>query len=354
MSDKRVKIIYMKTINKSCFGKLKDGTAIYKYTIKKGATQISVLNLGAAVQSLVFDGKDVVLGYDSAQEYFDNDGFLGATIGRCANRISNGKFTLGGKEYSLNKNDGTNTLHGGNVGFDKRVWLLKNGGDDFLIFEYFSPDGEENFPANLWVTAEFVVSENSLKIIYRAHSDGDTPVNITNHAYFNLDGGGSIVDHQLEIVADKFIPLNQSFAPYGAIESVINSPYDFTKPKTVGKDIASDHAQIKIAGGYDQYFIANGNGQRRVATLSSGASKLKMSVYTNCEGLQFYSGNFLTARPGKNGRTIDYRGGLCLETHGYPNAINCKNFIQSVLKKGETYCAETEFVFEKFDQTKFI
>ena len=334
-------------MEKLFFGKLNDGREVNKYTLNSGDLSVSVLDLGATIQSLIFKGKDVVLGYDTAQEYYDNDGYLGASIGRYTNRISGGKFTLNGKEYCLNKNDNTNTLHGGNIGFDKRIWTLKNHTENTLVFEYFSPDGEENFPANLFVTAQFTLTGNSLILIYRAHADGDTPVNLTNHTYFNLNGKGSIVEHELEIVADKFIPLNLEFAPYGEIRSVNNSAYDFTKIKEIGKDIFSDEEQIKIAGGFDQYFIVNGNGKRKAVTLKSKTAKISMQVYTDCDGLQFYSGNFLTERKGKGGATINYRDGLCLETHGYPNAVNCKNFPQNILKKGEQYCTETEYVFNK-------
>ena len=333
-------------MEKIFFGNV-DGVEVFKYTVKNGDMELSALSLGATVQSLKYKGQDVVLGYDSAKEYFDNDGYLGASIGRYTNRISGGKFTLNGKEYVLNKNDNTNTLHGGNVGFDKRNWNLISYTENSLVFEYFSPDGEENFPANLCVRAEYVLTENSLKMIYGARTDGDTPVNLTNHTYFNLNGKGNILEHELEIVADEFIPLNSEFAPYGEIRSVKDCAYDFTKIKKIGKDIDKDEAQIKIAGGFDQYFIVNGSGFRKAVTLISQASGIKMDCFTDCKGLQFYSGNFLTERKGKGGEIINYRDGLCLETHGYPNAVNCKNYPQNILKKGENYRSETEYRFSK-------
>ena len=333
---------------KRLFGKLADGEEVYAYTLDNDRVSFTVLSYGATLQSLIFDGRDVVLGYDTLYSYVNNDGYLGAVVGRYANRIGGASFKLNGKRYDLARNDKKNTLHGGKIGFDKVVWKVAETYSNSITFEYLSSDGEEGFPANLLVKVKYYLKDAGLGIIYSAVSDGDTVVNLTNHSYFNLYSEGMVEDQFLTLKCKYYTPVDKSLITTGDIASVNNTPFDFTLVKRIGKDIDENNEQLKIAGGYDHNFVIEGEGFRTFAEVSSPKSGIKMICSTDQPGVQFYTANFLTNRMGKNGKVMDKRGGFCLETQNFPDAVNKKQFPSAILKAGELYQTRTEFDFMNY------
>jgi len=298
---------------------------------------------------------DVVLGYDSAKDYVGGKGFYGSTIGRYGNRIAKGKFTLDGKEYQLSLNNGPNTLHGGPGGFHNVMW----SGKEVAIYEgkgveldYLSKDGEEGYPGNLNVKVIFSLSDsNELKIDYEATTDKTTVVNLTNHSYFNLSGEGSgdILNHEVMINADKFVPVDSTLIPTGELKPVKGTAFDFTTPHKVGERINSNDPQVKVGLGYDHCFVLNkksGNELSLAAKVFDPASKRSMEVWTTEPGIQFYTGNFLTGTPGKGGKPYNYRGALCLETEHFPDSPNHPEYPSTALKPGETYKTTTIYKFK--------
>ncbi len=332
------------------FGSLSDGTAVTAARLEnsRGAS-LTVLNYGAAIQSLRMPDKngrlvDVVLGYDTAGEYAGNDAYLGATIGRVGNRIGGAAFSLNGKTWTLAKNDGENHLHGGLKGFDKQLWdMTAEPEAGRVVCRRLSPDGEEGYPGSLSVTVAFTLTEdNALRITYDADTDQDTPVNLTNHSYFNLDGGGSVLGHRLQVWAERFCEGDEGCLPTGRLLKVEGTPFDFRTGKTIGADIGADHIQLRRAGGYDHNYCLSGE---RAAVLFSETSGIEMTVDTDLPGMQVYSGNFLTRRRGKGGKEIDYRGALCLETQLYPNALVRYGFPNPILRAGQHLRSETVYSF---------
>ncbi|MBR1659709.1 MAG: galactose mutarotase [Oscillospiraceae bacterium] len=330
------------------FGTLSDGTEVSALRIENGAgASLTVLDYGATIQSLHipnWDGglTDVVLGYDSASEYEKNDAYLGATIGRVGNRIGGAVFSLGGRNYALAKNDGANHLHGGVRGFDKRMWNLREE-DGAAVFSRVSPAGEEGYPGNLSVTVRvFLTEDNALHLAYAAETDADTPVNLTNHSYFNLDGGGTILDHELTVYAERFCEGDAGCLPTGRLLEAAGTPFDFREGKPIGRDIGASHEQLRRAGGYDHNYCLSG---RRAALLRGARSGIVMTVDTDLPGMQVYSGNFLTRRTGKGGGEIDYRCGLCLETQLFPDGMAHWGFPSPVLRAGERMRSETVYTF---------
>ncbi len=332
----------------SSFGKLADGSEVKSYTFSNDVMTATVLNYGATLQSLKYKGKDVVLGYDDLPSYINHGGRLGATIGRCANRISGGKFKLNGKKYHLYKAKGESfSKHGGKVGFDQVIWkatTFRNG----VVFKYFSPDKEEGYPGNLAVEVKYTLKKNGLKIEYSALSDKDTVLNLTNHTYFNLVGGEDVLNHFLKLECDYFTPVSKKNIPTGSIVSVDGTPFDFRYAKAIGKDISNRCEQLKFGGGYDHNFVINGEGFRKFAELSSGRAGIVMKAYTDMEGVQLYTANSLSERVGKNGEIMKERYGVCLETQAFPNAINTQSFKSPILKANENFKSTTEFTFEDF------
>ncbi len=340
------------TITSSIFDTL-NNQPVKKFTLKNQNLSVSILNLGATVISLIVKDKngndvDVVLGYNSVSEYLTYDGYLGATVGRVCNRIDKGEFVLNGKKYAVGKNDNGNSLHGGINGFDKKIWHDKIT-DNGLELSYFSPDGEEGYPANLWVTVTFSLTEKGLKIDYVATTDECTIVNLTNHSYFNLNGesNGSILDNVISIDADNITPVNKSLIPNGELMPVKNTPFDFNVAKPIGQDINEKHIQLEYCDGYDINYALNGVGFRKIATAESIITGIKMEVYSDSKGLQLYSGNFLNGALGKSRTKYQKRSGFCLETQNYPNAINCPNFPSPILNEGQTFRTTTEYRFVK-------
>jgi aldose 1-epimerase len=280
---------------------------------------------------------DVVLGYDTLDDYVKNPRYLGALIGRYANRIAGGKFSLNGVEYQLGQNNGANHLHGGTKGFDKRVWKATETTDG-LHLEYFSRDGEENYPGNLSVAVDYSLSnENELRIDYQSTSDKDTIVNLTNHSYFNLAGKGDILGHELTLRADSFTPVSEHLIPTGEILSVDGTTMDFRTTRLIGN------------GGYDHNFVLNDwkRGMiRSVARLREPNSGRVMEVFTTQPGIQFYSGNCLDGSLiGKGGVRYQKYAGLCLETQHFPDSPNQPNFPSTVLRAGESYTQTTIYKF---------
>jgi aldose 1-epimerase len=330
-----------------------EGQAITEYTLtNKNGMQLSVINYGGTITKLNVPDKngklgDVVLGYDSLSGYLQRaNPFFGALIGRYGNRIGKATFTLDGQTYNLDKNDGANSLHGGKKGYDKVVWTAEKQGDNSLKLTYHSKDGEGGYPGNLDVTVVYTLTaDNSVKIDYTATTDKATPVNLTNHAYYNLSAGtdSTILNNEIQINADKYTPVDAGLIPTGQIADVKGTPFDFTSSKQIGRDIA------QVKGGYDHNWVLNKkeNSLEKIVTLYHPTSGRVMEVYTTEPGVQFYTGNFL------NGRLANTKGGakyvqhaaLCLETQHFPDSPNHPNFPSTILKPGETYKSTTVYKF---------
>lgn len=335
------------------FGQTKDGKAVNAYCLANSCGALAtILDYGCTVQSLKVPNAqggltDVVLGYDTIEEYENNDGYLGAAIGRFANRIGKSEFTLGGKTYALARNDGENHLHGGIKGFDKYIWSASANGDT-LEFSRISPDGEENYPGKLTVKITYeLTDENALKIFYDAETDADTVINLTNHSYFNLNGSGSALTHTLQVFAEQFTENDDHCLPTGKILTTLGTPFDFSTPKTVGLDIDADDIQLHNGNGYDHNFVLSASAElKKAAVLYSPESGIEMTTLTTLPGMQVYSSNWLSPRKGKNGSQIDRRCAICLETQVFPNALACPNFPSPILRAGEHFHTETVYRFE--------
>lgn len=349
------------SILKSQFGETEDGTAIEKYTLKnRNGVELNVITYGGRITSLKVPNKvgkleNVVLGHNTIEGYLRADNpFFGALIGRYGNRIANGKFTLNGKDYNLATNDGVNHLHGGVNGFDRVVWTAKaieGTEDSTLKLTYKSIDGEEGYPGNLDVTVIYTLTkDNSVEVSYEATTDKSTVVNLTQHAYFNLTGDFSkdILNHDVVIDADTYLPVDATLIPTGEIRKVKETPFDFTESKKVEKEINSNNEQLKRGKGYDHCWILNGkNGEMRfVASAYDQTSGRLMEIYSEEPAIQFYTGNFLDGTlPMLNGGTYAHRTGFCLETQHYPDSPNQEKFPSTVLNPGETYSTKTIFKF---------
>lgn len=340
------------TIQKEIYAQFNNGKIIYSFTLKnKRGVEVKILNFGGIITSIKTPDKrgcieNITLGYDSLQHYIDDNSYLGAIIGRYGNRIANGKFILGDTLYTLAKNNPPNHLHGGHMGFNKKIWKATskiNKDSVSLVLNYFSKDMEEGFPGNLLTKVSYsLTSDNSLEIVYEAKTDKKTIINLTNHAYFNLSGSFSndILDHHLQINADKILPTNKFLIPTGDMDLVENTPFDFRTFKPIGKDIYADNKQLKLGLGYDHCWCLNypDKGVRKIASAYHKKSGRLLEVFSDQPGVQFYSGNHL------NG---DYqkRTGFCLETQHYPDSPNQKQFPSVVLCPGEIYSSKTSYKF---------
>lgn len=341
------------------FGKNRDGKQIMSYCLEnKNGMEMTVINLGAAIVSLKVKDKednlrDVVLGYDSVEDYEKNTCYFGAVIGRNSNRIKGGVCILDGCRYALEQNDNSNNLHSGKNGFHNAVWeaALHENVSNKITFSYLSKDREQDFPGNMQVKVVYTLTDdNELVIDYEAETDRTTVANMTNHAYFNLAGhnGGNIEQHILSVNASYYTPVeDRELIPTGNVERVKGTPLDFTFPKTIGRDIREPFQQLEFAGGYDHNFIIDGesNKMKLAASALCEASGIKMEVYTDCPGIQLYSGNFIEKHRGKGGVTYDFRHGFCLETQYFPNGINQEGFESPILKRGEKYRTQTKYKF---------
>ena len=348
-STREVKI----DIRRELFGKTSGEETVDLYTLTNdNGLKVQIMSYGATVVSLEVpdrNGKfaDVALGYDTFKEYVKGKAYFGATVGRYANRIAKGRFTLNGVEYKLAINDGENHLHGGNKGFDKVIWEgepFKQEGAVGVKFTYLSKDGEEGYPGNLSCTVVYTLTDsNELKISYEAVTDKPTPINLTNHTYFNLagQGNGDILSHELIINADKFTPVDEGLIPTGEIRSVKNTPMDFTHPMTIGSRID------QVKGGYDHNYVLNsgGNSLALAARVYEPTSGRIMEVYTTEPGVQFYTGNFLNGVSGKQGKIYYKHHGFTLETQHFPDSPNRPNFPSTILNPGEKYIQLTIYKF---------
>ena len=335
-------------MEKVLFGKLSTGANVNAYVIKNESLEVTLLDYGAIVQSLKFKGVDVALGFDTVLKYEKDKSGFGAVIGRVANRIKGGKFSIGKKTYNLFKNNGNNTLHGGQYGFNKFIWEVESYSDTEIRFKRFSPDGEEGFPGNLLVGVRYYLDGANLGIEYFAVANKDTVINLTNHTYFNFNEGENVEKMFLSINADYFTPVDKNLIPTGEIREVKDTPMDFTWAKFIGKDIDVEDEQLEIAGGYDHNFVLNGEGFREAAVLSSARKNILMRCYTDRPAVQLYTGNFLRGQKGKGDVSYGKRYGVCLETQAFPNAVNEKAFPSCLLEKGQIFKSVTEYRFEDF------
>lgn len=327
-----------------------NGKSVSIYTIRNSNDlSATFTNYGARVVSLnVPDqtGKstDVVVGMGSIQDYLNSsEVYFGATIGRYGNRIAKGKFTIDGKEYTSSLNNGKNMLHGGTNGFQNVVWEASQPSDDKIVFSYLSKDGEEGFPGNLNVKVTYsLTNDNELKMEYEATTDKTTIVNLTNHAFFNLNGEGSgtILDHIVQINADRYTPVDGGLIPTGELAPVKDTPFDFTVPTSIGARINVENAQLKNGKGYDHNYVLNKSEGKlsHAATVIGDKSGIKMEIFTEEPGLQFYSGNFMKGKNTfKNGSKDDFRTAFAMETQHFPDSPNQASFPTTVLKPGEKY-----------------
>lgn len=336
------------------FGALADGTSIESIELANGkGVSVRIITLGAAVQQLMAPDRqgqlaDVVLGYATAQQYLDQPQYFGATVGRYANRIAAGKFTLDGKQYRLETNDGPNHLHGGKRGLDKVVWKIDSvnaGSPARAVLSYTSPDGEGGYPGTLKVTATYALNEkNELSIEYRATTDKPTIVNITNHSYFNLAGEASssdVMGHELTLFAARYTPVNQTLIPTGELRAVAGTPFDFHQPHAIGERIRDGKdEQLRVGRGYDHNYVVDGKpGELRpAARIEEPRSGRVMELLASAPGVQFYSGNFLDATSiGKTSRVYRQGDGFCLEPQVFPDTPNRGDFPSSRLNPGATY-----------------
>ena len=347
----------MAGISKKQYGKTPDGAAVDEYTLtNSNGVTMKVITLGGIVTELHVPDKagkmaDVCLGCSNLEEYLEGHPYFGAITGRVANRIAKGKFTLEGKEYTLAVNNTPNHLHGGKKGFDKVIWAARpvDGlGGPALELKYTSKDEEEGYPGTLETTVVYVLNhQNEWRITYKATTDKATPINLTQHAYFNLAGhaSGDNLGHVLKLEADKYTPTDDTLIPTGKIEPVKETPFDFTTPNPIGKNIKMIKADPQ---GYDLNYVLNGEAGtlRLAATVSEPGSGRVMKVHTTEPGVQFYSGNFLDGKQkGKGGVKYSQYGGFCLETQHYPDSINQKDFPSVVLEPGKTYSHTTVYGF---------
>ena len=347
-------------IKKESFGRTKDGKSVELYTITNShGMEVRAITYGGIIVSLRVPDKngkldDVVLGFDKLDGYLDKSPYFGAIVGRYGNRIANGKFTLDEKDYSLAKNNGPNALHGGLKGFDKAIWEaepLQSKQRSGVAFTYTSKDGEEGYPGNLKTKVTYTLTEqNELVFDYQATTDKATPVNLTQHGYFNLagEGTGDVLKHELMLNADRFTPVDKTLIPTGELRAVKGTPLDFTKPTVVGARIDDNYEQIAFGGGYDHNFVINrkADGLQLAARVYEPTSGRVMEVYTTEPGVQFYSGNFLDGTiTGKQGHIYKRRYALCLETQHFPDSPNHPEFPSTILRPGQTLHSRTMYKF---------
>jgi aldose 1-epimerase len=345
-------------ITKQFFGTTPETGDAHLYTLTNNhGIEVAITNYGGAIKSIKVPDRngnlaDIVLGYDTLAEYVRNPRYFGCLVGRHANRIGLGKFSINGTQYQLVQNNGVNHLHGGPKGFDKKVWTASDeliAGSAVLHLNYLSAAGEENYPGNLNVNVNYILSDdNELRLEYRATTDQTTIVNLTNHSYFNLAAAGNILAHELTLAADYFTPVSKELIPTGEIRPVEHTPMDFRSSTAVGARIKSDYEQLGFTGGYDHNFVVNNDvGELRLAAcLHDPTSGRVMEVLTTQPGIQFYSGNFLDGSLVGKGEVVYHKyAGLCLETQHFPDAPNHPNFPSTLLRPGEEFLQTTGYRF---------
>ena len=346
-------------VKKEAFGTMPDGRTVELYTLTNThGIEIRVMTYGAIIVSVSTPDKGghfavITLGFDTLDRYLDKNPFFGALAGRYANRIGNARFTLDGREYTLAKNDGPNSLHGGLKGFDKVLWegqSFQKSAEAGVILKHTSPDGDQGFPGTLQATVTYTLNDrNEFSLDYRATTDKPTPINLTNHSYFNLsgEGSGNILGEEMMLNADHFTPVDATLIPTGKIESVKGTPLDFTRPTAIGARINDNFEQLVFGKGYDHNFVINrhGPGLALAARVYDPKSGRVLEVDTTQPGVQFYTGNFLDGVHGSHGHVYNRRDAFCLETQHYPDSPNKPGFPSSILKPGETYHETTVWKF---------
>ena len=345
-------------VSRSSFGSAPEGGAVEMFTLTNAnGVEVRAITYGAIVTSIRVPDRagrfaDVVLGFDNLEGYLKGHPYFGTVVGRYGNRIAGGRFTLNGQTFKLAQNNGPNHLHGGNKGFDKYVWKgepVANGRG--VVFSRTSPDGEEGYPGNLAVRVTYTLTDkNELVVDYHATSDTATPVNLTQHSYFNLSGDPSttILGHELTIDADRYTPVDATLIPTGELAPVQGTPFDFRKPMAIGARIDQPHEQLKFGRGYDHNWVLNRKGSQPAfaARLADPKSGRTLEMSTTEPGVQFYTGNFLDGTlKGKGGQVYNQRAGLCLETQHFPDSPNKSNFPSSILQPGQEYRTTTIFTF---------
>lgn len=349
------------SVDKAVFGITPDGETVDAYTLTNSeGMEVRAITFGGIITSIRVPDRtgkldDVALGFSSLEGYLKNPPYLGAIIGRYGNRIGKGQFTLDGKTYSLAINNRPNHLHGGNKGFNKVVWKsesFKNADNVGIVFTHTSPDGDEGYPGTLSLSVTYTLNnKNEIAFDYQATTDKATPVNLTQHSYFNLagEGSGDILAHVMTIHASKITPVDQTLIPTGELASVEGTPFDFRKPTAIGARIAANDTQMRYGNGYDHNFVLDrsGNGLVLAAHVEDPTTGRVLEISTTEPGMQFYTGNFLDGTlTGKSGRAYKQRMGFALETQHYPDSPNKPDFPSTILKPGETYQSKTVFAFK--------
>ena len=340
------------------FGIARDGRAVDEITLDNGILRCSLLTYGAALRGLTAQGRkgpvDVVLGFDNMEDYETQDKFMGAVVGRYANRIAKGSFALEGRQYALACNDGENHLHGGPAGLFSKVWRAESCGETGVTFSCESPDGEEGFPGNMRVSVTYTLEGSALRLAYRAESDKVTVCNLTNHGYFNLNGHDAhgAMEQVLALYAQSYTPVIPGSIPTGEIVPVEGKPMDFRTPRVIGERIGEAFRQLELCSGYDHNWVVDGEtGKLRpAALLESPKTGIRMTVETTLPGIQFYAGNYMDGCPaGKGGAQYGRRDAVCLETQFFPDTPNHPDFPQCVLRPGQVWSHETVFRFSRVD-----
>ena len=339
-------------IEKTRFGEI-EGREVSLYILKNDNLEVTLSDYGATiirVRLALKNGevRDLVRGYDDLDSYINADGYLGAVVGRIGNRICKGKFTLDGKDYDLYCNNGVNHLHGGKIGFDKKIYDAVIDGDS-IIFSASSPDGEEGYPGKLDYSVKYTLTENALRLDYYAVTDKATPVNLTNHVYFNLMGAGTVYSHRITVDADRYIPTDDTLIPTGEIASVEGTPFDFREEKYLSAGILGSHKDITLGGGLDHcvVFADRGEGMHERVKVTSPDGLVTLKTHTDMPAVQLYSGNFLGNKnfPFRGGEKQIKRAAFCLETEAYPDSVNHDNFTNTILRPGEEYKTATVYEF---------
>ena len=334
------------------YGRTRSGEDVDRITIEDGL-RAEVLTYGGIIARLEVPGRggrrdNVVLGLSDLEAYETRSPNFGATVGRYANRIGGGRFTLDGMTYTLPQNEGENTLHGGAKGFGKRVWTVEAADDAAVTLGYVSEDGDAGFPGRLQVRVQFAIEGTTLRLTYTAETDRPTVLNLTNHSYFNLagEGSGDVWAHEMRLASDQITELRADNIPTGVLLDVAGTPFDFRKPRPVGARVREAHPQIVAGLGYDACFVLRGNGMREAAVVREDSSGRVMTVRTDQPAMQVYSANKLTgALVGPSGRAYRSGDGLCFETQHFPDSPNHSSFPSTVLRPGERFRSESEYVF---------
>ncbi len=354
------------TVTKAPFGTMPDGREVFEFTLENNnGMKVSVLSLGATLRCIILPDKngneqDILLGFDTVADYLEKSSYQGAAVGPCANRIGNGMFEIDGQTFEVIKNEADKNgnavtcLHAGGE-FSFEVWQSIITDSDSVEFFYTSPDGLNGFPGEMKVQITYKLGQNNdLHITYKAISNRKTPINLTNHAYFNLAGyaNGDILSHILQLNCSQITPVDELSIPTGALMTVDGTAFDFREAKAIGKDICCDEEQLKLTGGYDHNFVIDGadGTLRKCAYAYSENSGIAMHVYTTMPGVQFYAGNFLKGEAGKAGIPMQHRSGFCLETQYYPDSPNKPTFPNCIFAAGEEFAAETVYTFETLSE----